>query len=1164
MNRLKTATSPYLLQHAGNPVDWWPWCDEAFAEARRRDVPVLLSVGYAACHWCHVMAHESFEDPATAAVVNENMVAIKVDREERPDIDAVYMAATTAMNRGQGGWPMTVFMTPDGEPFFCGTYFPRAQFTRLVTAIGRAWREDKERIRSEAERISLTLRENAAALSGLGAGGGELPLAEMTSGAVAKLAEGFDRTHGGFGSAPKFPPSMVLEFLLRHHRRTGSPQALSMAVRTCEAMARGGMYDQLGGGFARYSVDAAWVVPHFEKMLYDNALLARVYAHLWVRTGSELARRVAEETCEFMLRELRTPEGGFAASLDADSEGGEGAFYVWTPDQLRKVLGEADGEFAAEAFGVTEQGTFEHGTSVLQRRSDPADRERLDRIRGELLAARDGRPRPARDDKVVAAWNGMAIAALAEAGMLFGRPDLLAAAADAAELLAAVHVADGRILRTSRDGVAGPSAGLLEDYACVASGLLVLHGMTGRGRWVPAAGALLDTLLAAFGDGSGGFYDTADDGERLIFRPADPADGATPSGTFAAADALLGYAALSGSARHRDAAVAALRVLPPIAARYPRAAGMGLSVAEALLSGPAEIAIVGPDDDPRTLDLLRTALHAAPPGAVFAMGSGEPGAPGGSGADGPAVPLLAGRGLAAGAPTAYVCRGFACQAPVTSTSALRETLSRDWTAGRSLGIVSSVHLTDGGRRVARAIRRGGRPGRPAGLRRQGLRQRERSAPAGNRRLLPAGVAALAAAGTLAGAMAAVLSGAPGGELAAAGAGGTARGSLSPPPEPGGGLPEVRPVTGNAPVVPALALGAGAHPLAAPAVPAVRPATGRPPAVAPLRRTLQADLLIVAPFSLPRGLAAAVSRLPGVTAAEQIEAVRMRIDGAYTSVLGVDPSVFRTFAARPTGASDALWEGVASGGVAVSYTMGKLDRLPLGGTVTAAGRTTRRLPVVAFGTMGIGGVNAVVSDAVARSLGAPAGNAIVVSTRSGQFTADAAAVGRLVPRGASVEQLATLVTAGAGRPGAAGAGAATAGGVPAARLDTMLRAALSRKGMPYIWGAAGPASFDCSGLVQWSFAQAGITMPRVAADQALSGPAVPVSQLRAGDLLFYHTDPTAPAYISHVAIYLGNGWMLQAPEPGMDVEIVPADFGPEFAGAVRVNPAQAAAVAARAA
>jgi peptidoglycan DL-endopeptidase CwlO len=451
------------------------------------------------------------------------------------------------------------------------------------------------------------------------------------------------------------------------------------------------------------------------------------------------------------------------------------------------------------------------------------------------------------------------------------------------------------------------------------------------------------------------------------------------------------------------------------------------------------------------------------------------------------------------------------------------------------GIVEAVHLTDGGPRLRRAIRR--------------------VAP---RRLLPATVAIVAALGTLAGVLVAVLVSAPHGGLDSA-----------PGPAPfASGLPTVRPATGDAPILPGLTLGAGAHLLPGSAVPAARLTAAHPPAVAPLRRTLQADLLVVAPSSLSAKFAAAVSRLPGVTASERIEAVRMRINGAFTSVLGVDPSVFRTFAARPTGASDAVWQGVAGGGIAVSYTMGKLDKLPLGGTIVATGRSTRRLRVVAFGTMGIGGVNAVVSDAVARSLGAPAGNAIVISTETSHFTAVAAAVGRLAPKGASVEQLVSLVSVPSGGTvsvngsGMAGAGSAAEGGAGAAQLDVVLRAAMSRQGMPYVWGAAGPRAFDCSGLVQWSFAQAGITMPRVAADQALAGPAVPVSQLRPGDLLFYHTDPTDPTYISHVAMYLGNGWMIQAPEPGKNVEVVPADFGAEFAGAIRVNVAQAAAVAAQ--
>ena len=374
MNRLRDSTSPYLLQHADNPVDWWPWCDEAFAEAARRDVPVMLSVGYAACHWCHVMAHESFEDPQTAALLNEHVVAVKVDREERPDVDAVYMTATQAMT-GRGGWPMTVFMTPQGEPFFCGTYFPRDHFRQLVLNVSRAWRSQRDDVTDRAKQIAAALAENASATAqALRAqdGGQDLRFDEVADAAVAELDRGYDAAAGGFGGAPKFPPSMVLEFLLRHdqrtgHERTGDPVALRMAGHTCEAMARGGMYDQLGGGFARYSVDAGWVVPHFEKMLYDNALLARVYLHLWRRTGSELARRVAEETCDWMRRELRTAEGGFAASLDADSEGEEGKFYVWRPAELAAVLGPDDGEFAARAFGVTEAGTFEHGAAAAPR-----------------------------------------------------------------------------------------------------------------------------------------------------------------------------------------------------------------------------------------------------------------------------------------------------------------------------------------------------------------------------------------------------------------------------------------------------------------------------------------------------------------------------------------------------------------------------------------------------------------------------------------------------------------------------------------------------------------------------------------------------------------------------------------------------------------------------
>jgi len=681
--RLKNATSPYLLQHADNPVDWWPWSPEAFAAARERDVPVMLSVGYSACHWCHVMAHESFEDPQTAALLNDTLVSIKVDREERPDVDAVYMTATQAMT-GQGGWPMTVFMTADGKPFYCGTYFPRDRFQRLVLAIAEAWREDRSGVTDQAGRI-------AAALAQQGGGqwpGGDGDLTAVCDQAVLTLARDYDAQRGGFGGAPKFPPSMVCEFLLRHSERLGAPgeaRALEMVTGTMAAMARGGMYDQLGGGFSRYSVDAAWVVPHFEKMLYDNALLARAYGHLWRRTADPLARRVAHDTCAWMIRELRTGEGGLASALDADSDGEEGLFYTWTPAELREVLGADDAGYAAEAFGVTTGGTFERGRSVLQRRADPADEERFAKISADLLAARAGRVRPGRDDKVVTAWNGLAIGALAECGLLLAEPEFVTAAQQVADLLTTVHLADGRLARTSRAGVPGRGAGVLEDYACLADGLLALSGVTGQGRWLALAGDLLDTALTRFADGSGGFYDTADDGERLLYRPADPADGPTPSGTFAAAGALLSYAALTGSSRHREAAVAALGVVGPIAARFARAAGAGLAVAEAALVGPSEIAVVGPAADPRTRELHRAALLVAPPGAVLALGDGEA-APGDGAA---AVPLLEGRSPVDGSPTVYVCRDFTCRTPVTDPLELRDALSYPavtW-VGTSLGPV---------------------------------------------------------------------------------------------------------------------------------------------------------------------------------------------------------------------------------------------------------------------------------------------------------------------------------------------------------------------------------------------------------------------------------------------------------------------------------------------
>ncbi|NEA58398.1 thioredoxin domain-containing protein [Streptomyces sp. SID13666] len=668
MNRLGTATSPYLLQHADNPVDWWPWGVEAFAEARERGVPLLLSVGYSSCHWCHVMAHESFEDETVAAYLNEHFVPVKVDREERPDVDAVYMEAVQAAT-GQGGWPMTVFLTPDAEPFYFGTYFPpeprhgMASFQQVLEGVHAAWRDRRDEVDEVAARIVKDLGERQSAY-----GASVTPGAKELDAALAGLVREYDADNGGFGGAPKFPPSMAVEFLLRHHARTGSEDALRMAADSCEAMARGGIYDQLGGGFARYAVDRTWTVPHFEKMLYDNALLCRVYAHLWRSTGSELARRVALETADFMVRELRTNEGGFASALDADSDRAdgthaEGAFYAWTPAELREALGEQDAAFAAAHFGVTPEGTFEEGASVLQLAADgaPGDADRVASVRERLLAAREERPRPGRDDKVVAAWNGLAIAALAETGAYFDRPDLVRAALDAADVLVRVHMDNsGRLARTSRDGVAGDNSGVLEDYADVAEGFLALAAVTAEGVWLDFAGLFLDSVLHHFTAPDGTLYDTADDAETLIRRPQDPTDNATPSGWTAAAGALLSYAAHTGSSAHREAAERALGVVGALAPRAPRFIGWGLAVAEAALDGPREIAVVGAPDDPATAALHRTALLATAPGAVVA-----PGAPGSD-----EFPLLHERPLVGDRPAAYVCRHFVCDAPTTDPAAL--------------------------------------------------------------------------------------------------------------------------------------------------------------------------------------------------------------------------------------------------------------------------------------------------------------------------------------------------------------------------------------------------------------------------------------------------------------------------------------------------------------
>jgi uncharacterized protein len=683
-NRLASATSPYLQQHADNPVDWWEWGPEAFAEAERRDVPVLVSIGYAACHWCHVMAHESFEDAEVADQLNRRFVAIKVDREERPDVDAVYMAATVAMT-GMGGWPMTVFVTPGGRPFFAGTYFPAepmaglVSFRQVLTAVDAAWLDRRREVEGSAAAVSRALADQ----SDVGhSPAGVLDRAVADAALVAARAV-FDTSRGGFGDAPKFPPSMLLEWLLRRAARPGatddrsSLRALEMASVTLRAMARGGMYDQLAGGFARYSVGASWAVPHFEKMLYDNAQLLRVYAHWWRLTADPLAARVVTETAEWLLSELRTGEGAFASSLDADSRDSdgvlrEGAFYVWTRDELLEVLGPDDGAWVADLCRVFDGGSFERGTSTLQLPADPDDLERWSRLRARLREVRGGRPRPARDDKVVTAWNGLAIAALADAGSLFERPLWVEAAADAASHLLRVHVrpdAGGRLVRASRDGAAGAAPGVLEDYADLAEGLLALVSATGEARWLEAAGALLDAVLTGFVDDDGVLYDTAGDATDPVLagvrRPREVTDGPVPSGTAAAAGALLTYAAFAGSSEHRRVAEWALAASLVHAPQSPLVAGWALAVLEAHVDGPRQVAVCGPVDDPATVALHRVAVATTAPGAVVV--SGLPDAPG--------LPLLAGRPLVAEKPTAYVCRGFVCERPTTDLAELAAQLS---------------------------------------------------------------------------------------------------------------------------------------------------------------------------------------------------------------------------------------------------------------------------------------------------------------------------------------------------------------------------------------------------------------------------------------------------------------------------------------------------------
>jgi hypothetical protein len=669
-----------LLQHAENPVDWYPWSEAAFELARTRDVPIFLSVGYSACHWCHVMAHESFENPSVAALMNEYFVNIKVDREELPAVDSLYMEATQAMT-GQGGWPNSVWLDHDRRPWYAGTYFPprpshgMPSFTQVLLALNDTWTSDRERVSESSTRIMehIGSRNELIIKSKSDFTKDEITFA-VNSG-IDSLSAAFDPVNGGFGDAPKFPPSLTLEFLLRNQAlqqlncSESDFRTNQMIEQTCNAMARGGIYDQLGGGFARYSVDATWTVPHFEKMLYDNAQLLSIYAHWYRLSGDELALRITTETAEFLIREMQTPEGGFAAALDADSndiETGhseEGAFYAWTPQQILEVLGTADADWVIQLCKVTPEGTFEHGKSVLTLHHDPDDWERWRDLRTKLLLARETRPRPGRDDKIVASWNGLAIRALVDAGSICARQDWIDCATRAGDLLVSTHLgADeshpSRLVRVSRDGKAGLHAlGVLEDQALVASAFLALAQANGDDAWRELAGTLLNDIKDHFQQGSG-LTDTADDVEPVAkdvaSRQVDPTDNVTPSGWAATIDAALTFAALSGDTEMRAWAEKFIPALVPLVASHTPFAGWGSAMFVTWLDGPREVAIAGPSDS----GFREILAQGSAPGMVYAWGTDQP--------------LLQDRNIIADQATAYVCRGFVCDAPTTDLQVLKK------------------------------------------------------------------------------------------------------------------------------------------------------------------------------------------------------------------------------------------------------------------------------------------------------------------------------------------------------------------------------------------------------------------------------------------------------------------------------------------------------------
>jgi len=687
MNRLKDETSPYLLQHADNPVDWHPWGEAAFHIAREQDKPVLLSVGYSACHWCHVMAHESFEDEETAEMMNALFVNVKVDREERPDVDDIYMGAVQAI-AGQGGWPMTVFLLPDGRPFYGGTYYPKERrhgmpsFRQLMGAVHDAYRSQRDNLELQAENLHQSLKRDVLAIgreddSGL--------TADMLDEAARALLASIDRENGGFGAQPKFPNPISLEYLLRHHARTGDDEALRLLMLTLRRMAHGGIYDQIGGGFARYSVDARWLVPHFEKMLYDNAQLSRLYLHAWQITGDSFCKSIAEDIYDYILREMTVPAGGYYSATDADSEGEEGKFFVWTIEEAAEALAPiSEGtpralEIAIEAYGMTPQGNFEASnilhlprpldeTAIVLGMSEDELIAALATIKAQLYALRSERVPPGLDDKILTSWNGLMLASLAEAARVLKRDDYLAAARRAGEfLLDQMMDENGRLYRTHKDGRSKLN-GYLEDYANLIDALLELYQSTFDESWFVAARQLADVALMRFRADDGGFYDTSDDHEALIVRPRNVQDNVTPSGNGMMAKQLLRLAAYTGEARYDEAAREVVRKLSDALSQYPQAFAESLNAADMLVQGIAEVAVIGDRNDPATLQILDALQQPFRPNMVAAYASDDI-------ERHASIPLLSGRSKIGGATAVYVCRGFVCKLPATSAEETAALLS---------------------------------------------------------------------------------------------------------------------------------------------------------------------------------------------------------------------------------------------------------------------------------------------------------------------------------------------------------------------------------------------------------------------------------------------------------------------------------------------------------